>query len=643
MRGTSRLVLVCAAVAAMACSVALIGPGTPPSAQAQPDEGWLPDPSWGSWYRWSDPGGSSVPEGLGPVEFRPNRVGVDSAGRIVVAGVRYDNTRGTACDNFSSPGNQFKRGDENIVVSRFLSDGALDASFGEAGTVIVPQMGHEAYIEDLVVSGDNIYVSTMNDILGCGMGQNAPPSVVVKVTAAGEVDSSFAEGGVWRAPGSFSRLHLSELGRGNAVAFAEGVAAYLSGADEVAVTDFSSALCLPFDFDNVGSIGGCPSARLDGTASNVAAVLTYGSSGGYGSGCDCIGTNQTLRILFGRLVGSTLEPNLQAGPSGVKSVDLSSLLGERRLVSEAWLSWDASGRLLVVAPASEPYPRLTYTGGGELTAMVMPHGRGLVTARFVADGEGGYALDQEYANGGVAYAPLPFTGPDDFWVNAMTLDAEDRPVMVALWYNPYAEFSAQFAVRLNRFGELDREYGEGGMVWLPGETPFIYGKAALDNKDNQYFATAWYAFATRKKAVPPFQLGRLTRSGILQVHDGSRWVRARQQARLSARIDLRKPLPNSVKAGGRITVIARVLANDSGKAFGRADLPVKGAIVNLNLLGAPGKPTFYSVAKGRTNARGVARITARITQSGLYNVAASAGDRVTSSGSAPKLIRVRSR
>jgi uncharacterized delta-60 repeat protein len=629
-------------------SPALAKPDASESIQVRSDEGWLPDPVWGPWYRFTDPSGNNPDSGRGPLEYTPGRFGMDDEGRIIVAGLRYDQTRGTACD--LNTGWKRRLGEQNIAITRYLPDGTVDASFGTDGTFVVPHSTHRVEFTDLVVSGNSIYISGVTDNISCGPMPRglATPSIVVKVTEAGRMDRTFGQEGVWEASDTaYEEVTLSDLGSGAVSAFYKGRFVAL-GASGVEVTDLTEELCLPYDWNDPGSVADCPQGRLEGLGGDVGGLLTYGFAGNVeGSENESVAVHpdsQVLRAFFGTLSDSALVPNLDAGPQGVVSSDLARLLGNKQLVATGWTAWDSRGRLVVAAPASELYPVLvTDPPPYGQYLMDMPHARGVVSARFARSDSGGFALDTSYGDQGASYTPLPFSGGDSFWFSAISLDSDDRLVLVAQQWNSETYLGGQFAIRLTSEGTLDPEYAEGGMLWLPGGTPYLYGKAALDSRDNQYFATAWGEFASRKKRAAPFQLGRLTTRGVVQVHNGFRWIRSKKKAPMSSSVRMLTDLPATARKGQEVTVKVRVLANASGDPFARAAKPVARADVTLNLMGAPGKPTFFPVASGRTNKNGVVRLTFRATWSGHYSVTAKAKDRIVDAGTPPTKVVVRRR
>ena len=615
-------------------------------AEMMTDEGWLPDPAWGPWYLFTDPLGDNPDSGRGSLEYAPGRVGIDSQGRFVVAGLRYDQTRGTACDQ--NTGWKRRVGAQNIVISRYLANGASDPSFGIDGTTVVPQSTHTVDLTDLVILEDGIYVSASTDNIACGVPKpSTPPSIVVKVDDDGGLATNFGNEGVWVAPGNtFEEVALAHLGGGMVGGFYAGW--FVSfGVNGPRLTNLSDSVCIPPSWEDIGSVAGCPVGRFESHGTDVGGLLTYAPVGPENPG-EISGiihpSSQVLRVFFARVEGGAVVPNTFAGSGGVVAEDLSWLLDGKQLVSESgWVDWDREGRLIVVAPASEPFPVATMDPIYGQIAVGLPHARGLVTARFSRTESGGFALDSTYGQQGATYVPLAFAGADRFWPSAMGLDAEDRPVLVAQYINSGTNVEGQFTLRMTAEGVLDPTYAQGGIVWLPEAAPYMYGTAALDVVGNQYFATAWDAFRARKKSPAPFQLGRLTSRGVVQVHSGSRWVRAAKQARMRAAVQLMRRLPSEARRGDAITVSVRVTANESGDPFAEATTPVVGATVKVNLVGAPGKPTLYTLARKRTNDRGVARLTFRVRQSGYYGVVASAGDRIVDATTPLTRITVRAR
>lgn len=607
----------------------------PGAAVAERDAGWLPDPSWGPWYRFTDPSGAN-PDGLPPIAHAPRLTGIDDQGRYVVAGVRIDSTRGSACD--MNAGAWRRVGDQSIVVSRYLADGSPDRSFGAAGTVAVPTLSHTVDLSDLVISGNAIYASAFLQTGTCGVLEvnPAPPaSIVVRITGTGALDTSFGIGGVWSAGSSTDPVHLARLDEGAVGAFYDSSFAYLSPTQSV-VTDLSGSLCSGRETtDSEPPAQDCPrGGRLAAFGNAVALSPAWDGTG-----------KTSLRVFLGRLRDGRLIPDYRVSQTGIDVIDLSDRIGGARAwPGSNWVSFDAEGRLISVLTVSEDYPVLSSQqppgsppGTVENVMVDLPHGRGLVAARFVREADAGWTLDRTYADGGLSFVPLPVSGPESFAVSALGLDTEGRPVLAAMWWNPSAPYSSQFVLRLTSDGALDGGFGTGGMNWLPAEMPWIHGRVALDERDNQYFAVAWQAFSTRASRAGLYQLGRISPRGRVQVHDGTRWRDSREQSRPRLSVWILDPLPVSGAAGEQVTVRARVTV-----ARGRAEGPTsaKGVRVSLFMKPIQGEARARRIVQGSTRANGTVVLRFRLKNSGYYYVSAS-DDRFVNGGSGMVRIDVR--
>ena len=94
-----------------------------------------------------------------------------SDGKIIVAGVEYDNTP------------IYK-----VVVTRYTRNGRLDSSFGTNGSVITNFDAGSAFANGVVIQPDD-------KILIAGYTENPDASLVARFTKNGKVDSSFSNGG----------------------------------------------------------------------------------------------------------------------------------------------------------------------------------------------------------------------------------------------------------------------------------------------------------------------------------------------------------------------------------------------------------------------------------------------------------------
>ena len=575
----------------------------PPQTLAGSDVGWLPDASWGPWYSFSDPS-APVLDGLPPVWSRPRLVAVDDAGRFIVAGNRYDNITGSACDkNGDGP---WRKGNENLVVSRYLADGTIDRAFGSSGSVSVPQSSHHVHLTDLVVAGNDIYLSAHRETTSCGpmvVSPASPEPIVVRVTGSGVLDSAFGSQGVTTMVGAIGEVHLGELDGGAVGAFYGSTFVYLSRTG-IVETDLRETLCSASEHPSTpGQTENCAlGGRIAANGSTVALSLSWPRM-----------DSRSMPVLFGRLKDGRLIPDFREGQTAIDVIDLPTQVDPGHFVEpgSGWLAWDSAGRLVSLITVGELLPVLAYAD--------IPHARGLLSSRYVADPLGGWRLDRSYAKEGLRYTPLPFSGPERFWVNAMGIDSDNRPVAVGLWYVEGAEFSSQVALRLTQDGDLDPIYGTGGMIWLPGEMPFIFGKVALDNKDNQYFATAWWEFSMRSKGRALFQLGRINSKGRIQVNDGRLWRDTKQQSRSRMSVWVLDRLPSEATTGKSITVRARVTVD---RGTGEAVPVGKGVRVFVKVVPGNGSSPVRVLAQGRTDRRGEVTLQVKVGTTGYYFVSA---------------------
>jgi uncharacterized delta-60 repeat protein len=111
--------------------------------------------------------------------FYPHAVGVDSEGRIVVAGESID--MGT----FVYTAN----------VMRFNADGTPDTSFGDSGTTSLAWdgAGNSGYLADLMVTADDgVIVAGRYEVYGSGLGSD---NAIAKLDATGALDTAFGDNG----------------------------------------------------------------------------------------------------------------------------------------------------------------------------------------------------------------------------------------------------------------------------------------------------------------------------------------------------------------------------------------------------------------------------------------------------------------
>ena len=118
--------------------------------------------------------------GIAVAEFglseRPEGLAIDALGRILVAGVSRD---GAANAN-------------NFAVTRFLSDGSVDTSFGDDGITIIDAGGINDFARDIAIAANG-------DILLSGQGYNSSTGsdyVLIRLQENGLPDATFGNSGI---------------------------------------------------------------------------------------------------------------------------------------------------------------------------------------------------------------------------------------------------------------------------------------------------------------------------------------------------------------------------------------------------------------------------------------------------------------
>jgi len=85
-----------------------------------------------------------------------------------------------------------KQDTATMALCRFNADGSVDGSFGNSGSILVPQVDPEQEMEGL-----SIDFQTDGKILVCGDGGDWPtPLILVRLTTDGQLDPSFGENGI---------------------------------------------------------------------------------------------------------------------------------------------------------------------------------------------------------------------------------------------------------------------------------------------------------------------------------------------------------------------------------------------------------------------------------------------------------------
>jgi len=111
--------------------------------------------------------------------YYPHAVGIDSQGRIVVAGESINTS------TFVYTGE----------VMRFAADGTPDTTYGDSGIASLgfDGAGNSGYLADLIVNGDDsVIVGGHYEVYGSGLGSDF---AIAKLDASGAPDASFGDAG----------------------------------------------------------------------------------------------------------------------------------------------------------------------------------------------------------------------------------------------------------------------------------------------------------------------------------------------------------------------------------------------------------------------------------------------------------------
>ncbi len=315
---------------------------------------------------------------LGDGRSQAYDVVADPQGRLVAAGVA-------------------RIGDRDVfALARYHSNGALDTSFGDGGTALVPAGASYASLGDVELGPGGTLLASGQAVDGLGN----PRMVVARFTGAGELDTSFGTSGVTAAPPPFGyALALAVTRAGQALV--AGVAGsspdarnYRFGAQRLTVSGLPDGA-----FDGDGYLE--RSLGRSSSFATAAAALPGGALIAAGAATVADG-RQAMAVMRTHADGS---PDSRFGNGGTSLV----ALGEGAVANDLVL--DRAGRALVTGQAAR--------GGGYQFAVVRLGVRGRPEAGF---GDGGATS--------VAWGAYPVAR-----ATAAALQGRDRLVIVGLGCN----------------------------------------------------------------------------------------------------------------------------------------------------------------------------------------------------------------
>ncbi len=374
------------------------------------------DPSWNG-NGMGDPG--TVTQGLG--------IAMQCDGKIVVAGL-------------TNVG-----GDPNhLLIARFDSDGSLDASFASAGifTVSVGTMGDGVWDVALQSDGKIVAVGFLTEFI------YGPDFLVVRLTAAGVLDSSFSGDGIenFRFNNAHSRAYAVAIQNDGGIVVVGTTldqtaiaVARLTSAGELDATFDGDGLAT-FDFTFGDDRGWDVVVQEDGR------ILVVGSAS--------VGVD-TVFVVLRLLTDGSLDTSFGVGGGGAAAVDFGS---------------ESLGHAIALQP-----------DGKVVVAGVTGSPTSIAVARLTSAG----ILDSSFSGDGMAII-IPDPPQDAAWDVAMLGDGR---IMVA----GSVTFEGTDRLALARFtadGDLDLSFGWTG--WVPYSGPNGYGfGVAIQPNDRKIVAVGY--------------------------------------------------------------------------------------------------------------------------------------------------------
>jgi len=346
------------------------------------------DPSFGTGGKSSaDVTGQLLDDTVGDIALLPD-------GRILVAG--------TTSSGFPS--------EHDAAVALFGADGSVDDSFGQAGRVLIDQGGNEYVYAVAVQSDGRILLGGYRTAVTGG----PPESLVLRLTANGEIDKTFGNLGALQPALPFAVVDLAIM--------ADGAVIVAGTRPSPGGGDFAIA-CLTSGGVLNGQFGEAGVAILDFGMDDYLTQLSIDSSGRLVA----VGLNTAGGLELSRLLANG-SPDLTFYGSGQQLV----ALGCSYDVSAAI---QVDGKILVG----------TTIGGAGMSDFLL--------ARFHPDG----TFDAGFGSDGVVTGDL--TGTDDY-LTCLTLQPDGKILAVG-WAGFYPDFLVQ---RYNPDGSVDQSFGSEGWV-----------------------------------------------------------------------------------------------------------------------------------------------------------------------------------
>jgi len=374
------------------------------------------------------------------------------------------------------------------AIRRYLANGSIDSSFGQNGTLNIMSSGSAGSARGIVVQKDGAIVAAY-----AGPGSN--PGVLVRITSAGMLDSTFGMGGMTPANNAeFSCLALTQDGKivlASGIANGTSITRYMpdgsldlafGGSGYATVSGLSNVSALAVDSNGSILVGGATNSAIARVAADGTMDTAFGSMGGMAQ--NVLGPQGSARTFVLRANGEIVA----VGQKSEGSVD-------NRIAAAAALS--ASGAALMNY-GSAGIGRHPSGAAPETVTRMAVDKDGSVVVLAKAGPSNSFFLRRLGASGTV---DATFTDPLVAVGGAMAL-ASDGSVFLGTLNN-------FIITKRNPTGTLDTTFGSGGATLPVGSTSGVYSVM----EDAQGRILAGGLLNTPSNGV--FTLARYTSNGIL--------------------------------------------------------------------------------------------------------------------------------
>ena len=388
---------------------------------------------------------------------------------------------------FVVAGNQYYNGlNSEFAVARYTTNGVLDTTFGGAGEVFTPITGNDYAMAVRLQLGNNTIQNPDKLVVA---GYTGGTVGVVRYSLSGAVDTTFGNNGIV----------TNSFGPGDNRLYALAVQGFLNQPRKITIGGFYGVLGTgsnDFGLMRLNS-DGSPDTTFgaNGTGKNTVAIhpgwddearaMTFQGSQIVLAGYSGSGIAKNYRFAAARF-NSDGSLDSSFGNGGAVTADIADLTAEAQGVAI-----QPDGKIVVVGDASNAVERL------------------FAVARYNPDG----VLDESFGSNGGKVTTL--VGPSNALANAVLIQPDAKIVAAGYSYNGYnSDFAA---VRYNADGSLDSSFGDAGQTITPIGFGNDVAKAVALQADGK-IVLAGYSY---NGANDDFAVVRYTTNGVLDTSFGN--------------------------------------------------------------------------------------------------------------------------